>query len=78
MKKKDQFSWNSLSVVKKYHSCSFAEKKKRDELQKRKEFPHLSEKKLTGKVFVTTHLRGMRPAPTSKKHTLMLREKLKH
>ena len=27
---------------------------------------------------VAAHLRGMRPAPTSKKDTLMLREKLKH
>ena len=27
---------------------------------------------------VAAHMRGMRPAPTSKKDTLMLREKLKH
>ena len=27
---------------------------------------------------VAAHLRGMRPAPSSQKDTLMLREKLKH
>ena len=39
--------------------------------------PLVSPKQIQPLVSVAAHLRGMRPAPTSQKDTLMLRENLK-